>query len=68
MANPGPKRPADLLFPGRRDSIIADICTGCGRAAVSFDDALSEKEYTISGLCQQCQDKWFGKEEPCEAD
>jgi len=27
----------------------------------SFRDALSKKEYEISGLCQQCQDNFFGK-------
>lgn len=26
----------------------------------TFRDALSEKEYTISGLCQTCQDDVFG--------
>lgn len=25
-----------------------------------FKDALSKKEYFISGLCQDCQDKMFG--------
>lgn len=32
---------------------------GCG--PVSFRDALSKKEYSISGMCQQCQDKVFGE-------
>ena len=27
----------------------------------SFRDALSKKEYQISGLCQTCQDETFGK-------
>jgi len=26
-----------------------------------FRDALSRKEYQISGLCQTCQDEMFGK-------
>lgn len=26
-----------------------------------FRDTLSKKEFTISGLCQKCQDKTFGK-------
>ncbi len=29
----------------------------------SFRDKLSKKEYLISGLCQNCQDKTFGVEE-----
>jgi len=28
----------------------------------NFSDELSLKEYEISGLCQTCQDKMFGKE------
>lgn len=27
----------------------------------SFKDILSLEEYTISGLCQTCQDKFFNK-------
>ena len=26
-----------------------------------FRDNLSRKEYSISGLCQDCQDEFFGK-------
>jgi uncharacterized CHY-type Zn-finger protein len=39
------------------------ICVACGKPAEHFRDALSRKEYTISGLCQECQDEVFGKEE-----
>lgn len=32
-----------------------------------FRDALSYKEYGISGMCQKCQDRVFTpKEDPCE--
>ena len=31
-------------------------CAGCGNKAENFRDALSLKEYTISLLCQGCQD------------
>ena len=33
---------------------------GCGQPVGEFRDALSAKEYRISGLCQGCQDKFFG--------
>jgi len=33
---------------------------GCGKMVGKFKDRLSEKEYSISGLCQRCQDKVFG--------
>ena len=38
-------------------------CAWCGQAANSFRDALSKKEFGISGMCQGCQDEVFGKEE-----
>lgn len=43
----------------RRATIRADRCASCGGAATEFKDRLSEREYTISGLCQACQDKVF---------
>lgn len=38
-------------------------CVFCGGPATDFKDALSKKEYGISGLCQKCQDKAFGEED-----
>lgn len=39
-------------------------CPFCGVATSEndFRDELSRKEYLISGLCQECQDKMFGGE------
>lgn len=62
MADPGPFRPADLLFPDRRNSIENNICDFCKRPAESFRDGISKKEYSISGLCQHCQDSVFDQE------
>jgi len=45
----------------RVDSIRADICSWCGKPATDFRDELSKREYTISGFCQECQDKTFGE-------
>jgi uncharacterized CHY-type Zn-finger protein len=36
------------------------ICVACRKQITGFRDTLSEKEYTISGLCQECQDEVFG--------
>lgn len=47
----------------RTESIRNNICLGCGEPAVEFKDSISEKEYTISGFCQVCQDKVFGGEQ-----
>jgi hypothetical protein len=36
---------------------------GCGNKADYFRDDLSAKEYLQSGLCQDCQDKFFNSQE-----
>jgi hypothetical protein len=38
-------------------------CIVCGRPAVRFRDPSARFEYTVSALCQQCQDQlcYFGK-------
>lgn len=50
---------------GRTTAITSNRCVrppfGCGGPAESFRDEGSVKEYTISGLCQKCQDELFGK-------
>lgn len=67
MAIPSKKSPGieqtltDLFGVDRRTSIITDTCALCKQPAVEFRDSLSEKEYSISGMCQACQDKIFGK-------
>jgi len=33
---------------------------GCGKLSGPFKNVLSKTEYTISGLCQKCQDRIFG--------
>ena len=38
-------------------------CVTCGGEARIFRDDLSRKEYAISAMCQDCQDKVFGFEE-----
>lgn len=38
-------------------------CPFCGKdmSNPSFRDELSRKEFKISGICQECQDKMFGE-------
>lgn len=54
-----------LFGTPRVDCIESDVCVpspvGCGGPATEFDDELSRKEYSISGLCQKCQNKVFGE-------
>lgn len=47
-------------------SIYDSGCVCCGSLEVrphNFRDELSQREYRISKLCQECQDKIFGDEE-----
>ena len=46
-----------------RSSTIAILngqCVKCGECNLEFRDELSRKEHGISGLCQCCQDSFFG--------
>ena len=47
----------------REQSILDEMCVpapiGCGKPVTKFTDEISAKEYCISGLCQECQDKLF---------
>ena len=36
------------------------VCVTCGKLAIEFNDDRSRSEYSISGLCEDCQDKVFG--------
>ena len=50
-------------FAGRSREITikGNRCMMCGGPVTGFRDALSEKEYRISGMCQECQDMvWKG--------
>jgi len=38
-------------------------CVSCGGPASEFRDAISEKEYKISKMCQKCQDSVFNAPE-----
>lgn len=64
MATPSEKSPQmeQFLetFMGRSTAILLDYCAFCRKPAENFRDELSRKEYTISGLCERCQDEVFG--------
>ena len=66
MAEPSEKSPemTDFLQKnfGRTDYIKLNSCVCCSKPAINFRNAISKKEYTISGLCQDCQDSVFGKD------
>jgi hypothetical protein len=53
---------ANLTGVDRVKSIETGTCVSCGGDVLktAFRDPLSFKEFTISGLCQPCQDEVFG--------
>jgi len=51
----------NLFGREREESIRKNICVMCGNIVDenNFKDELSLKEFKISGMCQECQDKIF---------
>lgn len=45
------------------ESIGSDVCVRCGKPATAFRDEISKREFSISGLCQECQDFVFAPPE-----
>ena len=52
-------RPVDAIFKCRNEALRTQTCAICKGEAKEFVDALSKREYAISGLCQTCQDRIF---------
>lgn len=38
-------------------------CMLCDSPDLNFRDEVSKREYSISGMCQNCQDEFFGVDE-----
>lgn len=49
-------RPVDAMLKKEEDS---DLCHACGEKVGKFRNSLSRREYSLSGLCQECQDEFF---------
>jgi len=62
LLKPDMNKPAFQVFPRRFDRVIKDVCVTCDNKITdnSFKDEISIKEYSISGMCQECQDGVFG--------
>jgi len=52
------------IFPEMAKRVENGQCPVCGEEIDSkeFKDELSRKEFRISGMCQECQDKTFKDE------
>ncbi len=63
--NPSEKDPSldkaltSIFGVDRRTSITRNICVACGQPALKFSDEISRKEFSISGLCDDCQKEIF---------
>ena len=54
------------IFPGELSYILAKRCPFCQKKVSNLDyfkDDISLREFEISGLCQDCQDKVFSNED-----
>lgn len=58
-------KPVDIFFPNSYLLRKEGKCTACGVLVnqEEFLDELSKKEFTISGYCQKCQNKFFNEME-----
>lgn len=43
-------------------------CNTCSKPVGEFRDALSRKEFGISGMCQECQNGVFDCDDDCECE
>ena len=60
LTKPDFNKPFFKMFPEKRKMVEDGRCMDCGKKRVEekdFKDDLSKKEYSISGMCQVCQDK-----------
>ncbi len=51
---------SQVLGTPRSVAFRDSICVICGGDASAFKNELCEKEYSLSGMCQVCQDGFFG--------
>lgn len=51
------KRPVAKVFPENVEKIENAICVDCGSKIDGFKNAINKKEYEISGICTDCQNK-----------
>ena len=43
----------------RQECIDRKVCVICGSSATEFNDVVSEAEFCLSAMCQECQDGTF---------
>lgn len=61
LKKPNGSKPAFRVIPGFLERVNRGVCPICEKEIreEDFRDELSKKEYSISGMCQECQDITF---------
>lgn len=64
LQKPDTNKPFFLMNKEAKNWAELNRCSFCGLPIIETDyrDDLSKQEYSISGMCQHCQDKTFGKD------
>ena len=64
LTKPDITKPVFLFYPNAVKDIVENKCPMCHSdiKESDFKDELSKKEYSISGMCQKCQDEVFTEE------
>lgn len=63
LIKPAKNKLAFVLFPKLYALIEKGFCPMCRKKIKEedFENEISKKEYSISGMCQTCQNKQFGR-------
>lgn len=60
MDKPDLNKPVYKLMPELASHIRQNRCPCCRNPIGEFRDKASEHEYSVSGMCQNCQDAIYG--------
>lgn len=59
---PDLSKPAFSVFPYMADRVMSGLCVTCNSDKLTnndFRNSTSRKEYSITGMCQECQDSIY---------
>ena len=63
LKKPDLNKPAFKIFPASAEAIKNNKCPTCGKEIKEedFKAEIEKREYSISGMCKECQDETFSK-------